>query len=636
MADSGKLDKKKMKRKRDESSHGDVVKKKVKKTDGKVDKSQNKKGQMKKKNEKKNTSDLEKKKQGYPKVSKKQSKTFSTKTKKTKQSKDKDDTDDKKLKEMTTKERKQVRRKVKNNYELAARAKIIWETVRRHDCSLEKRRKLLTELYSLVEGKAKELIFAHDTVRVIQCCVQFGSPEQRTVLFEELKDEIKVLSKNKYSKFYVIKMLKYGTKDQRDQIIKSFYGNVAKLVRHTEAGEVLESAYNNHANAKQRTALLEEFYGAKFAVFKTGNESSLGELLASHPEKKWSILGYMKEALQPVLDKSAIKHSIVHKALRDYFTYADQKEKADMIEGMREIVVQILHTHDGSRVAMQCIWNGTAKDRKAIIKSFKTFIVKICQEEYGHLALVAILDCVDDTKLVSKVILNEMLLHLSTLAKSPYGRKVLLYLLCGRDPSYCHPDVVKILQQGDNNPTSKKSGDIRHKELVQFISPGLLDLVVKETKTMAYDKSYSQLVLAVVQHAHGDKSPAMDAIATLAAEEFIPQLHDSAENLEKMHIVEHPAGHLLLKRLLQQDKDRKSSEQELFSSVLLNTVNSEYLITWAKVNRSAFVLCSLVENSPVEVKSQLVEILSPSLEDLRKINTKGTQVLVTKLDSESK
>lgn len=32
-----------------------------------------------------------------------------------------------------------------------------------------------------------------------------------------------------------------------------------------------------------------------------------------------------------------------------------------MIEGLREKVVAILHTKDGSRVALHCIWHGTAK-----------------------------------------------------------------------------------------------------------------------------------------------------------------------------------------------------------------------------------------------------------------------------------
>ena len=36
----------------------------------------------------------------------------------------------------------------------------------------------------------------------------------------------------------------------------------------------------------------------------------------------------------------------------------------------------------------------------------KTFVIKICMEEYGHLVLLAMFDCVDDTKLVQKAIID--------------------------------------------------------------------------------------------------------------------------------------------------------------------------------------------------------------------------------------
>jgi len=37
------------------------------------------------------------------------------------------------------------------------------------------------------------------------------------------------------------------------------------------------------------------------------------------------------------------------------------------------------------------------------------------------------------------------------LAQDSHGRKVLYYLLCARHPLYFHPDIIKVLQQGDGN-----------------------------------------------------------------------------------------------------------------------------------------------------------------------------------------
>ena len=46
------------------------------------------------------------------------------------------------------------------------------------------------------------------------------------------------------------------------------------------------------------------------------------------------------------------------------------------------------------------------QDRKVIVKSMKTYVVKICKEDYGHLVLLALFDSMDDTKLLQKAILD--------------------------------------------------------------------------------------------------------------------------------------------------------------------------------------------------------------------------------------
>ena len=40
---------------------------------------------------------------------------------------------------------------------------------------------------------------------------------------------------------------------------------------------------------------------------------------------------------------------------------AGEQERLDMIELIRERLVELLHTKEGSRVAMHCVWHGSAK-----------------------------------------------------------------------------------------------------------------------------------------------------------------------------------------------------------------------------------------------------------------------------------
>lgn len=46
---------------------------------------------------------------------------------------------------------------------------------------------------------------------------------------------------------------------------------------------------------------------------------------------------------------------------------------------------------------------------------------------------------------------QEIVKSLKEVATNSYGRKLLLYLLAPRDPLHFHPDVIKIMREGDDN-----------------------------------------------------------------------------------------------------------------------------------------------------------------------------------------
>merc|ERR1711970_1345600 len=66
------------------------------------------------------------------------------------------------------------KRKIKSlggneNFQLGVAAKKIWEELRQEKIKPERKEELCSQLYKLIKGKAKDLVFAHDTVRVIEC-----------------------------------------------------------------------------------------------------------------------------------------------------------------------------------------------------------------------------------------------------------------------------------------------------------------------------------------------------------------------------------------------------------------------------------------------------------------------------------
>ena len=99
-------------------------------------------------------------------------------------------------------------------------------------CAEERRRQLVAELTGLVRGKVPQLVRAHDRARVCESLFQFGDGETRALLFEEVRYQLAELSRDKYARHFVLKMLSLGSKEQKEAVGASFTGRVTALMGH--------------------------------------------------------------------------------------------------------------------------------------------------------------------------------------------------------------------------------------------------------------------------------------------------------------------------------------------------------------------------------------------------------------------
>ncbi|CAL5337916.1 unnamed protein product [Camellia sinensis] len=194
---------------------------------------------------------------------------------------------------------------------------------------------LVSEAIQKMKGKIPEIASSHVSSRVLQ-----------------LRPHFLTLACNTYAVHLVKKMLDNASKNQLAEFISFLHGHVASLLRHM-VGSV-----------------------------------GLADVISKLGLQKASVLGYMSSLFQPILEKGIVDHSIIHKALMEYFSIADKME--------------------GSRIAMLCIKHGSAKERKKIIKGMKGHVGKIAHDQYGSMVLACILSIVDDTKLVTKVVIREL------------------------------------------------------------------------------------------------------------------------------------------------------------------------------------------------------------------------------------
>jgi len=540
-----------------------------------------------------------------------------------KQKKDKSERRTKKLKE------KGVELDV---YNLGMEAKKIWEELRDEEKMKEneqKKVKLASELHALVKGNIKKIIFAHDTVRVVECLMAMGDEAVKESIFQEMKEDIVEMSKSKYASFFAHKLLRYGSKEQRAHTIKALMGKVAKLMKHKTAATVVELAYNDYADAATRNSMLQEFLGPEFRLFKEPTVRTVGELIAKHPEKKEEIIKNMGANVEVLIQKGTFNHSLVHTVIHNYLAVTEGKRRSDCIESLRNSLVHMAHSRDGAMAAMYCLWHGTAKDRKAIIKSFKTFIEKTCYEEFGHMVLMAIFDTVDDTKLVGKAVLGELAECLTKVMQDKYGLRVVKYLFAGRESAYTYPDAIEIMKKGDGNENSKKEMGVRRSELLESIAPAVLKWLASHLQSGLFIPPTTITFTCLLNHLPASQQ--LSDVWTLLAEEASKPF---IQGDDMPNIIENTASNMLLKKVILKDKERKERGEQLFSQVLLDTVDSAGLEAWVSCNRGAFLLLHCWETGVEEVQTKVKALVTPLIATLRrqaKSKSKGAELLLSKI-----
>lgn len=529
------------------------------------------------------------------------------------------------------KELKEKRRakKLAGVYEPSVKAKLIGEQLRRADCGAEERQKLTKKLYTLLKGNLNKAIFTHDLSRVIQWLLRFGNEEIRKSIMEELKPSLLAMFQSKYAKNCIKKALKYGSKEIQNDVVQACYGNVVKLVSHSFSSPLIDYAYVNCASDLNKLHFRQEFYGDMYKQAKDDKVQRISDVYESAVDMKSATLSAVKMNLVRVLNKKLVSSVIVQTVLLDYFQVCSTEDRAELIVMLRSSIVELSRSEIGAKLAMTCIWHGTNKDRKLSLKAVKQEVKNLCVSEHGHVVIMAIFDSVDDTVLVKKLILAEILVDLLEIASNEYGRRVILYLVARRDTAFFHPELVQNLKQGDVNASSKKAPEIRENELLEAIIEPFLDSITENVTSWLSSSSIALVTLAIIKRGQGDKlHSAFEAVA-----EFITndESRIKEEDGEERVAVEHSGLHMMLKKLLAADKSFEEKASATFGQVLEEKLDKQIIERWVNFNRGCFLLVFLIENSPESAVASLKTKLKPFIQTLKNKKCPGASILLKKI-----
>lgn len=503
----------------------------------------------------------------------------------------------------------------------------------------EQRQQLVNELYGIITGRIKDFVLKHDAVRAVQTAIKYSTPAQRKQIAKELQGTYAQLAESRYAKFLIGKLLTQNDEEIRDVIIPEFYGKVCKLINHPEASWILDDVYRGAATKEQKAHMLREWYGPEFALFKAGDgevTADLSKILTEEPSKRVTVLKYLLGMTNGLIQKKMTGFTMLHDAMLQYFLNLkpESEELKEFIEVVKEddngdLLKNMAFTRSGARLICLLLASGTAKDRKQIIKTFKDTFQLMCGDLHAHMVILAAYDVIDDTVLTSKTIFPEIfgkneekdIENIIFLANDLNARITACYLFEGQSKSLfpaSHAYDLELLAEIHEmrKKTSKKDPEIRRKELVAAMSPQLLAAVAASPNDLVATSFGCQFITDVLLSASGDKTAALEAIASTAAGN--PMLADS-EEVDPLyppppHVSLTPHGGKMFKTLIAGGRfDRaagavKRVDPPLNFADILYPVIKEHVVQWA-TGPSSFTVLGLLEAPDFSSQKELLKTL---------------------------
>ncbi|XP_023943224.2 protein penguin [Bicyclus anynana] len=504
-------------------------------------------------------------------------------------------------------------------FEISHKAKLLAAQIQRKVIKQDFKITACKELHSLIKGQYKAIALTHDLSRVIQVLLKHSTEDIKNEITEELMDVMVPMMQSKYAQHSVKRILKYGTNFIRHEVIKKFFGHIVSLATHSVSAPVLDYAYGEFATKKEKIHMQQEFYGDMYKNTKDDKVKTLSDTYKDSPEMKSAILQSCKANIQRILDKNLHDGELLHSVLYDYMKACSDEDRAELISTLSPLIVPLSNSLPGVNAACVCVWQGTNKDKKAILKVVKEHVLPLSKHKTGYRLLLAIFDSVDDTVLVKKTIVSTLAGNIQDVASDQRGNMTLHWLVKPKDSAIFHPGITSFLEDGLKSGTSKKDPELRVSELREAILPALKSNMEEDPKFWI-DKSRMPLVVAVLS-TETSKS-LLQALASVICD---PNWTIPVPNKDSTVLAVEDAGiHMSLKKLAALDKTATDS----FGEAVCDHISEETLQAWLSTNRGCFFVLQLIENNNEKISGKLKKLIKPHINTLKQKTVEGAKLLV--------
>eukprot|EP00210_Caulerpa_lentillifera_P005562 g5321.t1 len=364
-----------------------------------------------------------------------------------------------------------------------------------------------------MKGQIAQLVNNPKASRVLQLCLQYGTHEERMSILNELHGHLPELSKTKYGKHLVQRMIAKCPKDDFDRcLFPMFPKKCVELLKHQGSNlqkhELLLMCYS-----REFQVTLQGDWKSDFAALtdQEKDPSSLDLIFKGmDPVRQAGVLRKIHELLCVVIEKGLLVNQLIHRLILEFFKtapVAHVKELASLIAETGDGLLKIVHTREGASVGASVIQYTNAHGRKTALRGFRDFVKQTMMDEWGHLVLLMAFRVVDDTKLLKKVFMTQIIENLMELSQDRYGRTLILDLLHRQCPWYISAKIEDLLSPREltmePESVSKKDDLTRRKELISSGSGSLMEalvqLCIQETESLLCCRKACDIIVEVAR-----------------------------------------------------------------------------------------------------------------------------------------
>lgn len=491
----------------------------------------------------------------------------------------------------------------------------LWNQFRAKTLDASTRRAAIEAALGTLSGNLYEASLKHDGARVVQAMIRYGNEEQRAKLREELVPRLAELAKLPYARHVVSCLARYCCDPM--SFHNALRGKFAKLATHAVSCRAVDAVCKHMAASSKRgrqlkSKLIAEIYGTPF--------DSLSSAIAAEPERAKRLFQAGMIAAQRFVDKSLAHFLLAHDVFHEVCACATPAVVRELAAYVADVAAHVASSKPGALALCAMVSYADAKSRKKMVKALpkEAIPVAAADHKFAYLFLWRACDVLDDTVFVDKQLLAQVCSSLDACA-SPRGGKFCLWLLGADTPLNGlesqalspPPDQLQIEATG---PASKKSSDLRRRELAGFAAPRLLDLCRSNAKACLEHRPAAAVAARLLQMAE-----APDLATALA----------NASGAPSTDILDDDIAHASLKLCLQREAKSKHAALGLAIFELLRSS----LAIWAESNRGAFILDALLAyDAPFAAEAaRLLSANQAAMLRITQSKSKGAQALRNRL-----